>query len=118
MPSPRLVVQDGVTVVTFDAGPHTLDETAVDEVRDAVLAAALAEPPRVVIDLTEVEFFGSSFIELMFRLWKRLQDRSGRFALCGASSYCREVLAVTKLERLWQTFDTRDEAVRGMNVPQ
>lgn len=114
MPTPRLIVQDGVTVVAFDAGPHTLDEVAIEEVRDTMLAACAAEPPRVVIDLSHVEFFGSTFIELLFRIWKRLQDRSGQFALCGLSPYCREVLSVTNLHKLWPTYESREEAVRTL----
>lgn len=116
MPAPRLDVQDGVTVVGFDAGPHTLDEAAVDELRDQILAATDADPPLVVLDLSEVEFFGSAFIELMFRVWKRLQDRSGQFAICGVSTYCSEVLTVTNLHRLWPTYERREDAVNSLKA--
>jgi len=114
MPSPRIDVQDGVTVVSFEAGPHTLDEVAIAESRDTMLASSQAEPPKVVIDLSEVEFFGSTFIEVLFRIWKRIQDRSGQFALCGTNPYCQEVLTVTNLQKLWQTYETRDDAVAAL----
>ncbi|MGE0378991.1 MAG: STAS domain-containing protein [Planctomycetaceae bacterium] len=114
MPSPRLDVQDGVSVITFDAGPHTMDEAAIAEIRDAMLDSGAVDPPKLVVDLSQVDFFGSTFIELLFRIWKRLQDRSGQFAICGLSPYCREVLSVTNLHRLWQTYETRDEALKAL----
>ena len=55
--------------------------------------------------------FGSSFIEVLFRLWSRLNGRQGKFALCGLSEYCHEVIDVTKLDQLWTICDTVDEAV-------
>ena len=70
-----------------------------------------AEPPLVVLDLTHVEFFSSSFIELMFRLLKRLKSRGGKLAICNLHPYCREVLEITNLHTLWPLADTREEAI-------
>ncbi len=114
MLTPQTVVQDGVTVFQFGPGPHTFHEAQMAEVTEPMLSACLAEPPLVVVDLSEVEFFGSSFIELLFRMWKRLNERNGRFVLAGVSPYCGEVLAVTNLDKLWQSYGSRDEAVAAL----
>jgi anti-anti-sigma factor len=111
MPIPRLETQQSVTVVSFDEGPLTLQEASLDELQEPMLNATLAEPPWLVVDLSNVEFFGSSFIELLFRIWKRIQHRAGRFALCGLSPYCQEVLSVTNLDTLWPNYPTREQAV-------
>ena len=116
MLAPHTEQHDGVTVLDYGPGPHTFHEAEIADLTEPMLAACNAEPPKVVVDLSEVEFFGSSFIELLFRLWKRLSDRSGDFALAGVSSYCQEVLDVTNLDKLWKSYETVDEAVAAMQA--
>ncbi len=114
MLTPQIELHDGVAVFQFGPGPHTIHEASMAELTDSMLAASDADPPNLVVDLSQVEFFGSSFIELLFRMWKRLNERSGRFALAGVSPYCEEVLTVTNLDKLWQTFETTEEAVAAV----
>lgn len=116
MATPRVHEQDGVAVLDFGPDPHSLDETTLQSVHDGVLAAANVEPPLLVVDLSHVDFFGSSFIELLYRVWSRLNNRDGHFALAGLSPYCREVIEVTNLHRLWALYDTVDEAVSGIKA--
>ncbi len=104
-----------VTVITFGPQFETLDEFTLDQVRDFVLEAAkAADPPRIVIDLSHTKFFGSSFIEVLFRVWNRVNGAGGKFALAGLTSYCREVLEVTHLDKLWPLLPTEAEAVKAI----
>lgn len=101
-----------VTVITFGPQFESLDEFTLDQIRDFVLEAAkAANPPKVVIDLSYTKFFGSSFIEVLFRVWNRLNGAGGKFALAGLTSYCREVLEITHLDKLWPMLPNADEAV-------
>ncbi len=101
-----------VTVITFGPQFESLDEFTLDQVREFVLEAAkAANPPKVVIDLSYTKFFGSSFIEVLFRVWNRVNGAGGKFALAGLTSYCREVLEITHLDKLWPLLPNADEAV-------
>lgn len=115
MTKPQVHEQDGVAVLDFGPGSHSLDETALQSFQDQILAASNVDPPLLVVDLSHVEFFGSSFIEILFRLWSRMNGRHGKFALCGLSPYCKEVIEVTNLNRLWTVYDTVEEAIVGVN---
>jgi anti-anti-sigma regulatory factor len=106
-----------VTVIGLGPGYHSVDEHILDGgLRAALLEKAEeADPPLVVLDLSHTTFFGSSFIEILFRLWNRLQAKpGGGFAICGLTSYCLEVLKVTHLDTLWRLYPTRDEAIRAL----
>lgn len=104
-----------VTVITFGPQFETLDEFTLDQVRDFVLEAAkAANPPKVVIDLSHTKFFGSSFIEVLFRVWNRINGAGGKFALAGLTSYCREVLEITHLDKLWPLLPNESEAVSAI----
>jgi anti-sigma B factor antagonist len=106
------------TVITFTARCKHLDETIVEAVgREVMDAVGAATPPKVVLDLTATEFFGSSFIEVMFRAWNRLQKQTGgAMALAGLAPYCQEVLEITHLDKLWPAHPTAAAAVAALNA--
>jgi anti-sigma B factor antagonist len=114
---PTLVLQDGVTIVRFDPPVKTITEDILMATRDPVLETAEHPGARVVIDLKGVEFFSSSFIELIFQLWKRLRAKGGDFALCNLHKYCRDVIHITNLDKVWSICDTREQAIAKVNAP-
>jgi anti-anti-sigma regulatory factor len=116
--APEVVIDRDVTVIGLGPGYSSLDERVLGGgLRDVLLETADdAEPPLVVLDLSNTKFFGSSFIEILFRLWNRLQTKpGGRFAISGVTAYCREVLKVAHLDTLWQVYATRDDAVQDLS---
>lgn len=116
--SPEVVVDRKVTVIGLGPTYRSVDEKVLEAGLRSLLLAAVdgADPPLVVIDLSQTTFFGSSFIELLFRLWNRVQARpAGAFAICGVTQYCEEVLRVSHLDTLWHLYPTRDEAVAALS---
>ncbi|MBM4074663.1 MAG: STAS domain-containing protein [Planctomycetes bacterium] len=112
----KVFKQGNVTVVEFGMDQGQLDEVGMDHIgRQLVEVAESASPPLVVLDLSHTEFFGSSFIEILLRVWKKLATNpNAKFAISGLQPYCKEVLEVTHLDRLWPLPNTRDEAVEMM----
>ena len=78
--APEVVVDGRVTVIALGPKYKIIDEHSLDSGLGETLIeiAVEATPPLVVLDLSETQFFGSSFIEVLFRVWNRLQGRSGR----------------------------------------
>lgn len=116
---PLSVMKDGdVTIVVFGAGQRHLDEVGLEAISSQLIQIADdAKPPCLVLDMTMTEFFGSSFIEILFRVWQRLKKQpNARFAISGLQEYCREVLEITHLDKLWPLYATRADAVAGMAV--
>lgn len=116
--SPEVTRQNEVTIVALGPEYENLDEGVLEELRDTMLEAArTAEPPLLVLDLSHTRFFGSAFIEVLFRTWNRLNARpGGKFCICGLTPYCAEVIQVTHLDRLWHIAKTRDDAVQSLLV--
>jgi anti-sigma B factor antagonist len=112
----RVTHEAQVTVISFPAVFQRLRETEVEQIASTFLAAMQgAQPRKVLIDLEGVEFFGSSFIELLVRGWKRIkEDQQGVFALCSVSPYCVEVLQVTHIDEVWPRYNTKQEALLAM----
>ena len=111
--TPDIRKRGDVTVIVFGPQFESLDEYVLDQIRDFVLdSTKTADPPKIVIDLSHTKFFGSSFIEMLFRVWNRVNAQpGGAFALAGLTPYCREVLEVTHLDTLWPLHPTVDAAM-------
>ncbi len=115
--APAVATQDGVTVIRLGPEYENLDESRLEDLRASILEVAeTADPPLVVLDLSHTKFFGSAFIEVMFRAWKRLDVRNGTFALAGLTPYCAEVVQVTHLDRLWNVYNDSENAVTALKV--
>lgn len=106
-----------VTVISLGKSAKQFDEPLTEALSaELVEAVQQAKPPYVLLDFQGVSFFGSSFIETLFRVWKRVQNEpDGRFALCSLEPYCREVLEVTRLNQVWQLYSSRNEGVAGLS---
>ena len=110
-------VRHGDTCVVY-LGPeyNSLDDPVLDEVEHFLLACL--DPPEVknlVVDLSNTTFFGSRFIEVLFRAYHRIQRREGRFSLTGLRPHPLDVILISKLERLWELLPTPEEALREFN---
>jgi anti-sigma B factor antagonist len=116
--APSITQEDGVTVITLGSEYESLQETELETLKGTLLETAeRADPPLIVLDLSNLRYFGSALIESLFRTWNHLKSRpGGRLALCGLTSYCREVVEITHLDQLWSIFETRDQAVRSMKT--
>jgi anti-anti-sigma factor len=107
-----LVITPLFTYATF-AEPEVASE--LTEVQERVDSPATEQ---VIIDLGEIPYFGSTVLEWMAQLWKRIKSKGGRLAVVGPSEIGREVLSVARLERLWGIFETRDQAFSWLAKPQ
>lgn len=113
--APTISLESDVSIVAFGPECENLGEVKLDQLRDKLLKLGdQAQPPWVLVDLSNVKFFGSSFIEVLFGLWHKLDSRGGtaaRLSLCGLTSYCAEVLSVTHLDSLWPAYPDRRTAL-------
>ena len=105
-------LQDGdITIVDFGEELQHLGEDVMPAVSRVVHEAGEAPIPKVLLDLKYVQFFGSSFIEILYRLWQQMETRGGRFVICGLHPYCLEVLQVTNLDKLWAICPDRESGL-------
>ena len=109
------LTESGWTVLVLGDEMARIDETHIEEARGAMLAAAekalATDSKQMLLDLSRVEFFGSSFIEVLFNTHRTMKDGGGRFAVCGCSTHCREVMEITRLDSVWNIFADRESAV-------
>jgi len=106
--------EPNATVLELGPSYASLDLKALTELGEVLLSeATYADPPYLVLDLSQTSFVGSAFIELLVRAWKRISHRGGTMAVCGAQPFCVEVLKAAHLDSLWPSFPTRQGALNA-----
>jgi anti-anti-sigma factor len=70
--------------------------------------------PLVLVDLTNVRYFGSVFLALLLRCHKLAKSRGGELVIAGAAGAVRDLLRITALDTLWAIYPTRAEALEAM----
>jgi anti-sigma B factor antagonist len=104
-------------VVTPASNVENMSWDVVENAADLVLAPlAKQKVPLVVIDLSQVSYFGSVFLALLLRCHKLVRQKGGELVLCGASKLARELLQITNLDTLWAIYDSREEALEAVGA--
>jgi anti-sigma B factor antagonist len=93
------------------AGPEFLeDRTAlIEEIRHP-------EVRGVVIDFSNVDYFGSLLLDTLCMAWKHARQHGAGMVLCNLSPGGQEILQKSKLNMLWPVYPSREQAVAGLRA--
>lgn len=98
------------------AAPHveTLMAGNVEEFRQAMLPL-LAHTKKAAIDLSHVQFMDSSGVGAILSCLRLLDSQGGKLALFGMNKAVKGVFQITRMHRIVDGYDTRDEALRAFS---
>ena len=81
-------------------------------VRDSVLREIReSRTPRVVVNLSKVRYMDSSGVASLVEGLKASRDLGSRFILVGLSTSAREVLQLSRLLKVFEIYDSEEQAV-------
>ncbi len=104
-----------VAVIIPASEVESMPENLIQQAAEFVLAPLRKDPPAgLVIDLSEVKFFGSVFISFLLKCHMLVKKHGSELVLAGASERIRELLHLTALDTLWAIYDTRAEALHAL----
>ena len=104
-----------VAVIIPASEVESMPESLIQQAAEIVLAPLRKDPPAgLVIDLSEVKFFGSVFISFLLKCHMLVKKHGSEVVLAGASERIRELLHLTALDTLWPLYDTRTEALQSL----
>lgn len=89
---------------------------AIGMVADWILQPLRQNPPTgIIVDLEQVNYFGSVFIAMLLRFHHLVKLHGGDLVICNARPAARELLRVTGMDTLWAIYESRDEAIRALS---
>lgn len=106
---------NGYSVVTF---PKEICKASLDEIRETgeqvVSELANQKAPQCLVDLTALDYMGSSMVASIVRIWKAIEANQGRMVVAVSSIGVREVLRVTGLNRVLTIATSYDTALHEL----
>ena len=117
------------TAYEFDASRHfasvALDNSLGESKWEAIekagndLKAKIAALDRAIVlmDLSKLEFMGSSVVALIVKIWKDIESRQGSMVVVSPNEMTMEVLEISGLTKLWPVVKSRDEAEDILSQP-
>lgn len=100
---------DNATIVDVSGD---IDLATSPEVRKALLHEVRDNrKPRVVMNLSAVRYIDSSGVASLVEGLKASRDIGSRFILVGLSGPAREVLQLSRLVKVFEIYDTEEEAL-------
>jgi anti-anti-sigma factor len=70
----------------------------------------------LIIDLSQMSYFGSEFIGALVSLLRETRTRQGKACICSASPQMLQVLQNMSLFKLWPYYETKDQATAELSA--
>jgi anti-sigma B factor antagonist len=106
-----------IAVIIPSPEVESMPENLIQQAAQMVLAPLRADPPAgLVIDLSQVSYFGSVFLSFLLRCHMLVKKHGSEVVLAGASERARELLHLTALDTLWAIYNTRAEAIEALGA--
>ena len=84
----------------------------------AVLAPILeSDKPRLLLDLSGVNFMDSTGVGIMVNAFNRVREKQGAIAFCGATQRVHRVLQISGLLSKLPLYETREAALAALESP-
>jgi anti-anti-sigma factor len=116
-PPIRLERHGDIAILIPSPETGTLVERPLEQAATAVLTPLTAMPPAVIVmDLTQMDYFGSRFIGFLIRCHKLIKNCGGRMVVVGASARIHELLRLSALDSLWPFYQDRAKAFQALTT--
>lgn len=91
----------------------SLDVSVQTALKDKLQDFAENNDNDVVLDFTSVHFIDSSCLGALVALMKKIREHKGDIKIAHLSDDVRSIFQITRLDRVFELYDTTDEAVNS-----
>lgn len=103
-----------VTVATF-VDKKILDEGNIQIIGNQLFSLVEEDGrEKIVLDFANVEYLSSAALGKLITMDKKVKSAKGKLRLCSVRPDIYEVFAITKLNKLFDMRDTREQALEGL----
>jgi anti-anti-sigma factor len=103
--------------VTVKQLPEVLNARHSSKFFDELESCVNVDRPYLVLDCSKVRQMESSAVHLLLCCLEEAMKRNGDVKLASLPSKTRSVLALSGIDRLFEVYDTNEDAVKSFNLP-
>ncbi|MCA9042829.1 MAG: STAS domain-containing protein [Planctomycetaceae bacterium] len=72
--------------------------------------------PSCIVDLSELNYMGSSLVAFVVRIWKVMRSKQGRMAVVCSDATVIEVIHLAGLDKVWDICDDEETALQRIGI--
>jgi len=112
---PRIkITRQGDVIIVQLLDKEVLEEHVIAEIGEALFTLVAQEKPvKLVLDFSRVNHMSSSTLGMLIRLSKHIGESGSALKLCAIKPTLYNVFEITKLDRLFEIYDTKAVAVKS-----
>lgn len=104
----------GVTTVSFTES-KIIDEVMIQQIGEALVKLIDSQAaPKMVLSFAGVDHMSSAALGVLITVNSRVKARNGQLRLCNIAKSIFEIFKITKLDKLFQTHETLEQAVKSL----
>lgn len=112
-PPLSVVTNKDVRIVEF-TNNKILDEANIAAIQETLNALVDEEDsPKLLLDFNSVDHLSSAALGMLINANNRIRQKNGQLRLANIRPQIYEVFVITKLNRLFKIFPSRDEAIKS-----
>ncbi|OVE80530.1 hypothetical protein BVY03_06115 [bacterium K02(2017)] len=97
--------------VTILSGTGSLDVSVQNHLKDRIDETIHAGVKDLIFDFSEITFIDSSCLGILVSATKNLRESKGDIKLSNLSEDVRSIFQITRLDRIFEIFDLKNEAI-------
>jgi anti-anti-sigma factor len=108
--------QGRTAILTAQGDLRELHCQEIEREQEEILRLLGSNPSieNLAFDFAGTDFFGSTALGMLLRLWRQVRGRRGRMALCNVSPHEADILAETGLGQIWPIHASREAALEDL----
>lgn len=96
--------------------PEQLNHSEVKTFLGELQPLLETDRPRMVLDCSQIQYMDSAGVELLLHCMEETMKRDGDLKLAAISPAAAVILELMRVDRLFEVFETTDEAVQSFHV--
>lgn len=110
----KVAADGGVTTVSFSER-SIIDEVMIQQIGQELLKLVDSQPGlKMVLSFAGVDHMSSAALGVLITVNSRVKARSGQLRLCNIAKPIFEIFKITKLDKLFQSHETLEQAVKSL----
>lgn len=107
--------QDEITLIGF-IDRNILDEASIHQIGQEITDLIEASPnPKLLIDFNNVDHLSSAALGTLITVNNKVRQKDGQLRLTNIDAQIYEVFVITKLNKLFNIQNNRDEALKSFS---
>ncbi len=110
----RVFDEDGITRIEF-VDRNILDEANIRQIGEEIgMLIDQRDAPRMLISFENVDHMSSAALGALITINNRIKEKNGQLRLSDIDEQIYQVFVITKLYKLFQIHETRQEALESL----